>query len=58
MDFQTMPDVSIAAGLFLTFIIVQRLGELVLAKRNTKRLLARGAYEVTARECQAIANSG
>ncbi|CTQ50392.1 isoprenylcysteine carboxyl methyltransferase family protein [Jannaschia donghaensis] len=33
------------AILFLTFVIVQRLGELVLAKRNTARLLARGAVE-------------
>lgn len=32
--------------IFLGFIIVQRLSELVIAKRNTARLLARGAYEV------------
>ncbi len=36
------------AALFLGFIIVQRLSELVIAKRNTARLLARGAYEVGA----------
>lgn len=30
---------------FLAFIIVQRLSELVIAKRNTARLLARGAVE-------------
>lgn len=35
----------IGAILFLAFVIVQRLGELVLAKRNTARLLARGAVE-------------
>jgi methyltransferase len=34
--------------LFLGFIIVQRLSELVIAKRNTARLLAKGAYEVGA----------
>ena len=30
----------------LAFITVQRLGELVLAERNTRRLKAKGAYEV------------
>ncbi len=35
-----------ATLLFLGFIIVQRLSELVIAKRNTARLLAKGAYEV------------
>lgn len=30
----------------LVFITLQRLGELVLADRNTRRLKARGAYEV------------
>jgi len=34
--------------LFLGFIIVQRLSELVIANINTTRLLARGAYEVGA----------
>ncbi|MEM8787142.1 MAG: isoprenylcysteine carboxylmethyltransferase family protein [Pseudomonadota bacterium] len=43
-----MPDPSWPAILFLAFIVLQRLGELVLAKRNTARLLARGAYEVGA----------
>ncbi|NBB97087.1 MAG: hypothetical protein GVY34_02800 [Alphaproteobacteria bacterium] len=33
------------AILFLAFIIVQRLSELVIAKRNTARLLAQGAVE-------------
>ena len=34
--------------LFLTFIIVQRLSELAIAKRNTRRLLTEGAHEVGA----------
>lgn len=34
--------------LFLIFIMVQRLSELVIAKRNTARLLSKGAYEVGA----------
>ena len=37
-----------ATVLFLAFIIIQRLSELVIAKRNTARLLAQGAYEVGA----------
>ena len=36
------------AALILTLATLQRLGELVLARRNTRRLLARGAYEVGA----------
>jgi methyltransferase len=36
------------AALVLTLVTLQRLGELVLARRNTRRLLARGAYEVGA----------
>ena len=32
--------------LTLAFVTVQRLGELVLARRNTRRLLDRGAREV------------
>ncbi len=39
---------TLGAALFLSFLIVQRLSELVIAKRNTARLLARGAYEVGA----------
>ncbi len=39
---------TIGVALFLGFIIVQRLGELVIARRNTARLLADGAYEVGA----------
>ena len=38
----------IFVALLLSFVAVQRLGELVLARRNTRRLLARGAYEVGA----------
>ena len=34
------------AYLILTLVTLQRLGELLLAERNTRRLLARGAYEV------------
>ena len=34
------------AVLLLAFVTVQRACELVLARRNTRRLLARGAYEV------------
>jgi methyltransferase len=40
--------VNLAAVLLLAFVTAQRLGELVLARRNTRRLLARGAYEVGA----------
>ena len=40
--------IETGAVLFLGFIIVQRLSELVIAKRNTARLLDRGAYEVGA----------
>lgn len=37
-----------ATIIFLWFIIVQRLSELMIARRNTTRLLERGAYEVGA----------
>jgi len=40
-------DMSLAA-LILAFVTLQRLGELVLARRNTARLRAQGAYEVGA----------
>ncbi len=36
------------AALILAFVTAQRLGELVLARRNTRRLLAEGAHEVGA----------
>ena len=38
----------ILAVAILGFVTVQRLGELVLARRNTRRLLARGAVETGA----------
>jgi methyltransferase len=37
-----------AAALILAFVTLQRLGELVLTRRNTNRLRAQGAYEVGA----------
>ena len=43
-----MPDLAAAAWptlAFLAFIIVQRLSELAIARRNTARLLDRGAVE-------------
>ncbi len=40
--------------LFLTYLVVQRLGELLLARRNTQRLMQRGAREVGARHYPAI----
>ncbi|MEB8386977.1 hypothetical protein OO012_07045 [Rhodobacteraceae bacterium KMM 6894] len=39
---------ALAPLAFLAFIVVQRLSELVIARRNTARLLAAGAYEVGA----------
>ena len=36
------------AALILGLVTAQRLGELVLARRNTRRLLAKGAHEVGA----------
>lgn len=36
----------VVGGLILGFVTLQRLGELVLARRNTARLLAQGAHEV------------
>lgn len=41
-------SISIPALCLLVFLVAQRLGELVLARRNTRRLLAKGAYEVGA----------
>ncbi|GIQ76001.1 isoprenylcysteine carboxyl methyltransferase family protein [Bradyrhizobium sp. RD5-C2] len=37
------------ASVILALVTLQRLGELVLSRRNTERLLARGAIEVGAR---------
>jgi len=39
----------VLGGLILGLVTLQRLGELVLARRNTARLLARGGREVGAR---------
>ena len=38
----------VLGGLILGLVTLQRLAELVLARRNTQRLLARGAHEVAA----------
>ncbi|KZL24048.1 isoprenylcysteine carboxyl methyltransferase family protein [Pseudovibrio sp. Ad37] len=43
-----MPEASLPAVIFLAFIVIQRLSELVIARSNTRRLLADGAYEVGA----------
>lgn len=40
--------IQTSAVLFLCFIILQRLSELVIARRNTARLLEKGAIEVGA----------
>ena len=37
------------AAIILALVTLQRLGELVLARHNTAKLLARGAIEVGAR---------
>lgn len=44
-----MPDFSLSAVLFLSFIVVQRLGELLIARRNTAKLLRQGAREIGAK---------
>ena len=41
-------EVSPAAAAFLAFVVLQRLVELAVARRNTARLMARGAREVGA----------
>ena len=43
-----MGPASVPALMFITFVVLQRLGELVLARRNTAALLARGAREIGA----------
>ncbi|MDB5613800.1 MAG: hypothetical protein JWQ22_1453 [Devosia sp.] len=43
-----MGAVSIPAVLFIGFVVLQRLGELVLARRNTAALMARGGREIGA----------
>ena len=40
-----MTDASPTALAFIAFLLLQRGGELILARRNTRRLLARGAVE-------------
>ena len=42
------PLFSLGAALFILVLVLQRLSELVIARRNTERLLARGAREVGA----------
>lgn len=44
----------IVSVLILALVTAQRLGELVLARRNTRRLLARGAFEVGAQHYPVI----
>jgi methyltransferase len=39
-------QLPLLGGLILGLVTLQRLGELVLARRNTERLLAQGAHEV------------
>ncbi len=43
-----MPEIAVPTALFLLFIIIQRLSELVLARRNTARLVKKGAVEIGA----------
>ena len=43
-----MGEISPSALIFIGIVIAQRLGELVLARHNTSRLLARGAHEIGA----------
>lgn len=45
---------SWGAALFLGFVVAQRLAELALARRNTARLMARGAREVGAEHYPAM----
>ena len=42
MDIASFNPYAVA---LLTFVTIQRLGELVIARRNTRRLLERGAFE-------------
>ena len=37
---------TVGAGLFLAFLVLQRLAELALSRRNTRALMAEGAREV------------
>ncbi|TMV13111.1 isoprenylcysteine carboxyl methyltransferase family protein [Arenibacterium halophilum] len=45
---------TIGASLFIAFLVVQRLSELLIARRNTSALLAAGAREVGAGHYPAI----
>jgi methyltransferase len=45
---------SLWTALFLAYLVVQRLAELLLARRNTERLMRRGAREVGAGHYPAI----
>jgi methyltransferase len=49
-----MDMISFPALAFIGVVILQRLGELVLARRNTQRLIARGGYEVAGEHYPAI----
>ena len=42
------------ATIILTLVTLQRLGELVLARRNTEKLLARGAIEIGAKHYRLV----
>lgn len=44
-----MSEGALPSALFIAFLVVQRLAELAIARRNTRRLLARGAVEHGAR---------
>lgn len=45
-DLQTLSYDQILAAILLAYVTLERLLELVLARRNTRALLAEGAYEV------------
>lgn len=50
-EFETLNAFSIA---ILIFVTVQRIAELVLARRNTRRLIAQGAFEAAPQHYPAI----
>ena len=45
---------ALPSGLFIGVLVVQRLSELLIARRNTARLMARGAREIGARHYPAM----
>lgn len=53
-DVVHLSAIHLSAVLVLALVTAQRLGELVLARRNTADLLARGAVEIGARHYPAI----